>query len=279
MPDIELYKAADESAQAFNRFKSRLRQEGLKLRGDTDYRNIENLSPTALVLQEHWIAAMDKTDRLAAQHPAQGGLFDGDKPKADTKPVETKPYHSGHEAEPPEKEEVGGVPKTLAWVLQKVRQGFITHVQPCALAPKSFAALHVSTGVELAEDGALVLTDALVDVLGESAHEVSGVTFYEAPEGAQIDGFEEPEADQYDDLVALVAGRPPKNVVQFEYDGQAATASIYDKPKKGFKGWLYVVTSVDSKLAALVTSEEMKEETPMGKSIALLDALKKELAG
>ena len=73
MANLELDKAADEANRAFGRYKARLAQEGIKLGGDTNYRNASGISGTASVLRDEWIECMENVDRLAGA-PAQISL-------------------------------------------------------------------------------------------------------------------------------------------------------------------------------------------------------------
>lgn len=281
MPDIEFHKKCDEANQAFGRFKARLRQEGQKLRGDTDYRNLEKLSHTASLLQSEWLELMAEADELA-DNPSQQKLFDQptkrqEKAKAAAAAAPAPaPAAAVADAEQDD-EEQHGAPKPLAWLLGKVRAGFITAAHPVAMAPRSFAAVHAASGVDLADDGALCLT-------AEHGDELAGVALYMSPEGCEIDGYEENQAsDVHAELLALVAGKEPSNVVQFEYEGQPSQVAIYAKPKPKHKGWLYVVRvgdeQIDTTLVALVEPADMKDQTPMGKAIALLDEAKAQAAG
>lgn len=70
MADLELRKAADEAARCFARLKARLRQDGMQIRGDTDYKTIGGLSFAADVLRDEWLEAMAAVDRLAGS-PSQ----------------------------------------------------------------------------------------------------------------------------------------------------------------------------------------------------------------
>lgn len=86
MPNSELLRLTKEATEAFNAYKSALRQKGHKIRGDVNLAELTNLSGWEDQLRLAWIDLVKRCEREAGS-PTQGELDLGEAPRSSPNPL------------------------------------------------------------------------------------------------------------------------------------------------------------------------------------------------